>query len=71
MNELLVFVLKMLVMLIIGPIICTVVFAWDIFDRRSLKVKKRGEKTAKQLIVGIFTMIVLYIFIYGAIKGLM
>ncbi len=70
MNELLIVILKLLVMLIIAPIICIAVFSWDAFDRRSLKVKKQGENIAKQLIVGIFAMIVLYIFIFGGIKCL-
>lgn len=68
MNELLVVVLKMLAMLIIGSIIYTTVFAWDVSDRYSPKVRKRGEKMVEQLMAGIFAMIVLFIFICGVIK---
>lgn len=70
MIELLVVVLKMLVMLIIGSIIYTTVFAWDVSDRHSPKVRKRGEKMVEQLMAGIFAMIVLFIFICGVIKCL-
>lgn len=71
MIELLVVVLKILVMLIIGSIIYTAAFAWDVSDLRSLKLRKRGEKMVEQLMAVIFAMIVLVIFILGGIKCLM
>ena len=71
MIELLIVILKLLVMLIIGPIICIAVFLWDASDHHSPKLRKQGENVAKQLIVGISIMIVLFIFIFGGIKCLM
>lgn len=71
MIELLFVVLKILAMLIIGSVIYTAVFAWDVSDLRSLKLRKRGEKMIEQLMTVIFAMIVLFIFILGGIKCLM
>ena len=68
MIELLVTVLKLLVVLIVFSIIYTIVFACDVSDIRSLKLRKRGEKMVEQLMAGIFFMFVLCIFIFWGIK---
>ncbi len=63
MIELLIAILRMFVVLIVCSIGYTIVFAWDVPD-------KRGEKMIEQLMVGIFFMFVLCIFIFGIIKCL-
>lgn len=63
MIELLIAILKMLVVLIVCSIGYTIIFAWDVPD-------KRGEKMVEQLMVGVFFMFVLCIFMLGIIKCL-